>query len=76
MKIQVLGTGCQKCTSLAQAAEQAVAELGIRAEISKVTELKEIMAMGVMMTPALAVNGVIKVTGRVPGIAEIKAVLS
>ena len=75
MKIQVLGTGCHKCKTLAQVTEQAVAELGIDAEVSKVTDLKEIMAMGVMMTPALAVNCTVKVTGRVPGVAEIKAML-
>ncbi len=75
MKIQVLGTGCQKCKSLAQVTEQAVTALGISAEISKVTNLKEIIAMGVMMTPALAVNGAVKLSGRVPGIAEIKTLL-
>ena len=75
MKIQVLGTGCHKCKTLAQLTEQAVTELGLDAEISKVTDIKEIMAMGVMMTPALAVNGTVKVSGRVPGVAEIKAML-
>ena len=75
MKIQVLGTGCQKCKTLAQVTEQAVTELGISADISKVSDLKEIMAMGVMTTPALAVNGTVKVTGRVPSIAEIKNML-
>jgi small redox-active disulfide protein 2 len=75
MKIQVLGTGCHKCKTLAQVVEQAVAELGIAAGISKVTDLKEIMAMGVMMTPALVVNGNVKVTGRVPGVAEVKTML-
>lgn len=75
MKIQVLGTGCHKCKSLAQVTEQAVAELGISVEFSKVTDLKEIMAMGVMMTPALAVDGAVKVSGRVPGVAEIKTLL-
>ena len=75
MNIQVLGTGCHKCKTLAQLTEQAVTELGLDAEISKVTDIKEIMAMGVMMTPALAVNGTVKVSGRVPGVAEIKAML-
>lgn len=75
MKIQILGTGCQKCKMLAQVAELAVAELGIKAEVSKVTELREIMALGVMVTPALVVDGSIKVAGRVPGLAEIKAML-
>ncbi len=75
MNIQILGTGCHKCTTLAQATAQAVAELGMAAHISKVTDLKEIIAFGVMMTPALAVNGIVKVAGRVPGLAEIKCML-
>lgn len=75
MKIQVIGSGCQKCKTLAQLTKQAVAELGIDAEIIKVTELREIMALGVMLTPALAVNGSVKVTGKVPTLAEIKAML-
>jgi small redox-active disulfide protein 2 len=75
MKIQVLGTGCQKCKLLAEHTEQAVAELGISAEISKVTDLKQIMALGVMMTPALTVNGKVKVAGRVPSAEEITKLL-
>ena len=75
MKIQVLGTGCQKCRLLAEHTEQAVAELGISTEITKVTDLKQIMAFGVMMTPALAVNGKVKVAGRVPSAVEIKKLL-
>jgi small redox-active disulfide protein 2 len=76
MNIQILGTGCHKCKTLAQVTEQAVKELGITAEISKVTDLKQIMALGVMITPALAVDGVVKVSGRVPGIAEVKTMIS
>ena len=75
MEILVLGTGCQKCKTLAQVTEQAVAELGISAEITKVTELKQIMALGVMMTPALAVNGTVKLAGRVPSVEDIKKLL-
>jgi len=75
MQILILGTGCAKCKTLAQFTEQAVKELGITAEINKVTDLKQIMALGVMMTPALAVNGTIKVAGKVPTIPEIKAIL-
>ena len=75
MNIQVLGTGCQKCRLLAEHTEQAVAELGISTEITKVTDLKQIMAFGVMMTPALAVNGKVKVAGRVPSAEEIKKLL-
>ena len=75
MNILVIGPGCAKCKTLAQFTEKAVKELGVTAEISKVTDLKQIMALGVMMTPALAVNGTIKVSGKVPSVAEIKAIL-
>lgn len=75
MNILVIGPGCAKCRTLAQFTEQAVKELGVTAEINKVTDLKQIMALGVMMTPALAVNGTIKVTGKVPRVPEIKAIL-
>lgn len=75
MTILVIGPGCTKCKTLAQFTEQAVSELGLNAEINKVTDLKQIMALGVMMTPALAVNGAVKVAGKVPSIPEIKAIL-
>jgi small redox-active disulfide protein 2 len=75
MQLLVIGPGCAKCKTLAQFTEQAVKDLGLKAEINKVTDLKQIMALGVMMTPALAVNGTIKVVGKVPTILEIKAIL-
>jgi small redox-active disulfide protein 2 len=75
MQLLVIGPGCAKCKTLAQFTEQAVKELGITAEISKVTDLKQIMALGVMMTPALAVNGTIQVVGKVPSVPEIKKIL-
>jgi small redox-active disulfide protein 2 len=75
MQLLIIGPGCAKCKTLAQFTEQAVKELGINAEINKVTDLKQIMALGVMMTPALAVNGTIKVVGKVPSIPEIKSLL-
>ena len=75
MQLLVLGPGCARCKTLAQLTEQAVKELGLTAEINKVTDLKQIMALGVMMTPALAVNGTIKVVGKVPSVAEIKVLL-
>jgi small redox-active disulfide protein 2 len=65
MKIQVLGSGCPKCKLLEQHTREAVAELGIDADISKVTDSDEIMEMGVMMTPALAIDGVVKSVGKV-----------
>lgn len=65
MKIQILGSGCSKCKLLEQHAREAVAELGVQAEIEKVTDTDAIMDMGVMMTPALAIDGVVKSVGRV-----------
>jgi small redox-active disulfide protein 2 len=76
MQLLIIGPGCARCKALAQFTEQALKELGINAEINKVTDLKQIMALGVMMTPALAVNGSIKVSGKVPSLAELKAILS
>ena len=75
MNLLVIGPGCAKCKTLAQFTEQAVKELGLTAEIHKVTDLKQIMALGVMMTPALAVNGTVKVVGKVPGVAELMTLL-
>jgi small redox-active disulfide protein 2 len=65
MRIQILGTGCPKCRLLEEHARQAVKELGVSAEIEKVTNIEEIMRFGVMMTPALAINGSVKAVGRV-----------
>jgi len=72
-KIQVLGTGCPKCEKVAKNAEAAVRELGIDGEVVKVTDINEIMTFGVMMTPGLAVDGEVKVSGKVPSVEEIKA---
>ena len=76
MQLLVIGPGCAKCKTLAQFTEQAVKELGVTAEINKVTDLKQIIALGVMVTPALAVNGTVKVMGKVPSVAEIKSLLT
>ena len=65
MKVQVLGTGCPKCKLLEQHACEAITELGIQAEVEKVTDIESIMAMGVMMTLALAIDGKVKSVGRV-----------
>ncbi|MBC7099876.1 TM0996/MTH895 family glutaredoxin-like protein [Candidatus Bipolaricaulota bacterium] len=73
MKIEVLGTGCPKCQATLRNAEQAVKELGIQAEIAKVDDLSEITARGVMVTPALAIDGEIKCSGRIPTVEEIKS---
>lgn len=74
-KLQVLGTGCTKCKKMAENAEAAAKALGIEYTLEKVTDLKEIMTFGVMMTPALAVDGVVKVVGKVPDAEAIKAFL-
>jgi len=65
MKIQILGSGCTKCKLLEQHAREAVAELGSTAEIEKVTNTDDIMEMGVMMTPALVIDGEVKSVGKV-----------
>ncbi len=71
-KIQILATGCPKCKKLAENAEAAAKELGIEFEIEKVTGINEIMKFGVMVTPALAVDGEVKVVGKVLSPGEIK----
>ncbi|MGB9603493.1 MAG: thioredoxin family protein [Verrucomicrobiia bacterium] len=75
MQLLIVGPGCSRCKTLAQFTEQAAKELGIEYELNKVTDLKQIMALGIMMTPALVVNGNVKVTGKVPSVAEIKQIL-
>ncbi|HRZ81578.1 MAG TPA: thioredoxin family protein [Candidatus Hydrogenedentes bacterium] len=75
-KIQILGTGCPKCKKLAENTETAAKELGVDYEMEKVTDLNAIMAFGVMMTPALAVDGVVKIVGKVPEPADIKKLLA
>jgi small redox-active disulfide protein 2 len=74
-KIEILGTGCMKCKRLLKNVEIAVKELGIEAEIVKVNDITEIMDRGVMMTPALAVDGELKISGRVADVREIEALL-
>ncbi|MHC4641844.1 MAG: thioredoxin family protein [Planctomycetota bacterium] len=75
-KLQILGTGCPKCKMLAELTETAAKDLGIEYEIEKVTDINEIMKFGVMMTPALAVDGQVKVVGKVPSPDEIKRMLA
>ena len=75
-KIQILGGGCPKCKKLAEMAEAAADELGIDYEIEKVTDINDIISFGVMMTPALAVDGQVKLTGKVPSQQEIKQFLA
>ena len=74
-KIQVLGPGCTKCKMLAHNTEQALLDLGLEYELEKVTDIDEIMNYGVMMTPALVVDGEVKFVGKVPSIADIKGII-
>ncbi|MDD1720194.1 MAG: thioredoxin family protein [Methanoregulaceae archaeon] len=75
MKIEVLGIGCPNCRKLSGNVQKAVEDLGIRAEIVKVDDMADIMGKGVMILPALFVNGEAKVVGRVAPVDEIKRVL-
>lgn len=71
MKIEVLGPGCMKCNKLFAETEKAIAQVGKHADLSKVDKIEEIMKRGVMMTPALVINGKVKSTGKVPNASEI-----
>ena len=72
MKITVYGPGCAKCKQTEELVRRVVAETGITAEVVKVSDIKEMITDGIMSTPALAVDGVMKVAGRVPKAEEIK----
>ena len=76
MKIEILGVGCPKCKQLTANAEAAVKELNIQAEISKVTDIDKITEYGVMMMPALAVDGTVVSAGKVLTKDDIKKILS
>ncbi len=76
MKIEVLGPGCAKCKTLAANAENAVAELGLDCEIEKVTSIDEIVKRGVLLTPALSIDGKVRLVGKPSSVAEIKNLLS
>jgi len=75
MKIQILGTGCPKCKKMAENAEAAAKELGLDYELEKVTDINQIMTFGVLMTPAMAVDGTVKIVGNVPSKDEFKGLL-
>ena len=74
-KIHILGTGCPKCEKLAESAKEAADSLEIEYELIKVKDINEIMNFGVMMTPALVVDGEVKASGKVPSVEEIKTML-
>ncbi len=72
MKIEILGTGCAKCHQLDELVRKTVQEAGVNAEIIKVEDIKKIMTYGVMTTPALVIEGVVKVAGKIPSADQIK----
>ena len=74
-KIQVLGTGCPKCNMLADAVKQVAEEAGVEYELEKVTQINDIMAFGVMVTPGLVIDGEVKCVGKVPSADELKTML-
>lgn len=74
-KLQILGTGCSKCKALAEQTEKAAKTMGVEFVLEKVTDIEKIVAFGVMATPALAVDGVVKVSGRLPSLEEIKTMI-
>ncbi|MBK6910949.1 MAG: TM0996/MTH895 family glutaredoxin-like protein [bacterium] len=76
MKIQVLGTGCPKCHKLAELTERVAREKQLDFTLEKVTDINAILAAGVMMTPALLVDGEIKVSGRIPTEPELQTLLT
>lgn len=75
MRIQILGTGCPKCKKLASLAEEAAKELALDYELEKITDVNDIVSFGVMSTPALAVDGKVLVSGKVPPAQEVKQLL-
>ncbi len=75
MKIEVLGTGCAKCTTLYENVKTALKEVGKEAEVVKVQDIPSIMKYGVMSTPALVIDGKVAFSGKAPGVAELKGML-
>ncbi len=72
MKVEILGMGCPKCEKLYEMVQKAAQELNIEADFVKVTDINKIMNYDVMVTPALAVDGEVKVAGRIPTVEQIK----
>jgi len=76
VKIEVLGSGCANCQRLETLAREAVAKLGIEADVEHVTDIKEIMARGIMATPGLAIDGKVVLAGRVPSAADVEGIIA
>jgi small redox-active disulfide protein 2 len=76
MKVEVFGTGCAKCHLLEKHVQEAIREAGVQAEVVKVDDIAEIMKRGIIFTPGLAIDGEMKVSGRVPSVKEIKVLIT
>lgn len=76
LKLQILGTGCPKCRKLAENAAAAAGKLGVAYELEKVTDINAITAFGVLMTPALVVDGKVRLVGKVPAVDDIAKLLA
>ena len=76
MKIEILGMGCATCDKLEDTVRLAIREMGIDAQIDHVKDIKKIMTYGVMTTPALVIDGEVKVAGKIPSLAEMKQLIS
>ena len=75
-QIEILGPGCPKCQKLTEAAQEAAAQIGLECNIVKVTDIQKITSYGIMMTPALVVDGQVKVSGKIPNLDDLKKMLS
>ena len=76
MKIAIVGSGCKRCTQTLEVVRRAVANSGVEAEIQKVDDMREIMKFRVMKTPAVAIDGEVKISGRIPTVEEITSLLT
>ncbi len=76
MKVQVLGTGCPKCREMEENARKAIAHLGIECDVEKISNVKEIVSYGVLMTPGLAIDGTVVASGKVLPVDEIVSLLA
>lgn len=76
MKIEIYGTGCPKCKALTETAKKAVDELELKAEIEKIEDINKIVEAGIMGTPALAIDGEVKFSGKTPSVEELKKIIS
>lgn len=76
MEVAILGPGCARCKATEKAVRKALLEMGKEATVIKVEDIKEMIKYGISMTPAVAIDGTIKLAGKVPSVEEIKSLLS